>query len=55
MLSFQDRCVSCLVTVVSQSEEDTVVLRLSTEPIKLALGWSLYRDMNPVPTSHKSH
>ena len=40
---------------VSQREDDVVVLFLPTEPIKLALGWSRYRDMNPVSTSLKSN
>ena len=39
--------------VVSEREEGAVVLHLPIMPIKLALAWSRYQDMNRVPTSLK--
>ena len=36
---------------VCAKEEGVVVLHIPIGPLKHALGWSWYRDSNPVPTS----
>ena len=51
VLSVQDRWVSCYVLVVSLRDEAVVVLRLSTESVKLVMGWSRYQDTNQVHAS----
>ena len=36
---------------VSETEKSVVALQLPNGPLKPALGWSRYRDANPVPTN----
>ena len=39
------------LVAVNKKEEDVVVVHLSIGSYKAILGWSHYRDVNPVPTN----